>query len=87
MIKGTTKTGFKFEMDEITFDNVELFDALVEMEDGNVLMTLPKITTMLLGPEQKKKLYDHLRKDGRVSMTDLSSEIVDIFNSTKNGKN
>ena len=40
MIKGETKTGFAFELEEAVLDNMELVDALAEMqertEDGRV---------------------------------------------------
>lgn len=35
MIKGETKTGFAFELEEAVLDNMELVDALAEMQEDD----------------------------------------------------
>lgn len=87
MLKGTTKSGFCFEVDETGLDDMEFVEALAEL-DENPLM-LPKVCTTLLGKEQKAKLYDHLRNEnGKVPASDVSNAIVEIMTiageSTKN---
>ena len=87
MLKGKTESGFCFEVDETGLDDMEFVEALAELEE-NTLM-LPKVCNMLLGKEQKKKLYDHLRdENGKVPLGDVSNAIVEIMlvagESTKN---
>jgi hypothetical protein len=49
-----------------------------EVQENGTL--LPKLIKMILGDEQKKALYDHVRgEDGRVSVTAVADEIVEIF--------
>lgn len=87
MIKGETKGGFKYELDEEYLDNMELVDALAEVDDGNVL-AISKVTTLLLGKEQKQKLYDFLRKDnGAVGMKDVSNAVTEILTANQDTKN
>lgn len=87
MISGKTKSGFEYSIDSNVMDNMELLDAVAEI-DGNPL-ALSKVLKMVLGDEQRKALYDHLRQeDGRVPVKAVSEEITDIFTSSgKNGKN
>lgn len=78
-IKGKTSKGFVFEIKKSSLDNMELVDALAELDDGNVLL-ISKILTMLLGKEQKKALYDSLRTDeGNVPMEDVTQAITEIL--------
>ncbi len=78
MYKGETKTGFKFEVPKEALDNMELVDAIAELEENPLMVS--KVTKLLLGTDQRKKLYDHVRaEDGRVPSEDLSQEIAEIF--------
>lgn len=81
MIKGTTKTGFKFEIDEKTMDNMELVDAIAELEDNdNDPMNFSRLVKRLLGNDGRRRLYDHVREeDGRVPMNKIGDEIADIL--------
>ena len=79
MKKMQTSTGFKFKVDEGVLDDMELLDAISELEDNPLKIT--RVVTLLLGEKQKKALYDHVRNDnGRVPAEALSKEIVEIFN-------
>lgn len=79
MLRGTTKTGFQFEIPEENLDNMELIDALSEADQGNKL-AVSRVCELLLGKSLKKALYDHVRiSDGRVPTEALSSEILDII--------
>ena len=87
MLKGKTKSGFCFEIDETGLDDIEFVEALADLEED--ALKLPKVCNMLLGKEQKAKLYDHLRNEnGKVPVTDVSNAIVEIMSvageSTKN---
>lgn len=86
-IKGKTESGFEFEIDASVLDDMEMLDALAEVMNENPL-AFPVVCTKLLGKEQKKKLYDHLRKDGRVPVEAISAEIGSIFKELgETGKN
>lgn len=84
---GTTSKGFQFTINENTLDNMELVDALAELEDGNFLV-VSKVLTLLIGKEQKKALYDLLRReDGTVPVKDVSDAITEILQSSEELKN
>lgn len=87
MISGVTKNGFAFEIADERADNMELIDALADIDDGNIL-AVSKVLTLLLGPEQKKKIYDFVRtEDGIVSAQTVSEMIVEILAAKKETKN
>lgn len=82
MLTGTTKTGFKFAIDESATDDMELLDALVEADAGNPL-AFSQVMNRLFAPEMKKNLYDHVRnKDGRVPIKGIVEELTDILSSS-----
>lgn len=84
-MKGTTESGFKFNVTDKVLNNMELVEAIAEV-DTNPLR-LPGLLTMLLGDEQKKKLYDHVRtEDGAVPMDKVAAEVVAILHSLGEGK-
>lgn len=87
MISGVTKNGFTFEITDERADNMELIDALADIDDGK-LLAVSKVLTLLLGPEQKKKMYDFVRtEDGIVSAQTVSEMIVEILATKKETKN
>lgn len=54
MIKGKTKSGFKYEVNSDSLNDYELIEIIAEV-DVNPLL-LPKLIVKLLGVEQKDKL-------------------------------
>lgn len=83
-IKGKTSTGFNFEIDPERLDNMEFIDVLVELEDttdvGKALTANKKLIDFVLDPEQKKKLYDHVRtKKGNVPIEACTKEVMEII--------
>jgi len=85
-MKGKTSTGFEFDIEDERLDDMELVDIMAEIDENPLLM--PKLCKMLLGEEQKKRLYDHLRsKDGRVPIEATTNAIQEIFNSPGDLKN
>lgn len=90
MVKGKTTTGFEFVTDEAVFNDMEVVDAIADMQTGDesaVMVATSVLITKLLGTEQKKALYNHLRNDeGRVPIDAVSNAIVEIMTSCKNGK-
>ncbi len=80
MIKGTTKSGFQFELGDNVMNNMELVDAMAELDDGGHPFALSKVCLLLLGKEQRKKLYDHIRdEDGTVPPKAMGEEIAEII--------
>lgn len=76
----TTKSGFKTSLDPKVLDNMELVDALSQANDDGI--SIVKVANMLLGADDKRRLYDHLRTDdGRVPMEPFMAEIEEILNS------
>lgn len=82
MIKGETRTGFKFEIEDKRLNNYELLEALSEVDENPLV--LPRVIKLLLGESKAKALKNHVRDDeGFVSSEQLSDEIKDIFESQK----
>lgn len=87
-MKVTTKSGFSCEIDPSTLDNMELVDALAEMQGDDDALSVSRVVRMVLGDKNRKALYDHLRKDGRVPVGDVTQEVIEIFGALGNpGKN
>ena len=85
-MKGKTSTGFEFDIEDERLDDMELVDIMAEIDENPLLM--PKLCKMILGEEQKKRLYDHLRsEDGRVPIEATTNAIQEIFNSPGDLKN
>lgn len=77
-ITGKTKSGFAFAVEKDVVDDMELIDDLAEADDGDPL-AISKVCKRVLGADQRKRLYDHLRKDGRVPIKDVAECIIEIF--------
>lgn len=78
MIEGRTKSGFAYAIDDDNVDQ-EFLDALSEAEDGDPLK-VSKALRLLLGDEQRKKLYDHLRNDkGKVPIKNVMEAFTEIL--------
>ena len=85
-MKGKTSTGFEFDIEDERLDDMELVDIMAEIDENPLLM--PKLCKMLLGEEQKKRMYDHLRsEDGRVPIEATTNAIQEIFDSPGDLKN
>lgn len=79
MIKGTTSSGFVYELPENAIDNMELVDALAETTENNPV-AVSRVCRLFLGDSLRKRLYDHLRtSDGRVPIEALSNEMGEMF--------
>lgn len=82
------KNGLKLEMDEKVMDNMELVDVLADAADEDPL-AVSRMVKLVLGTENKKKLYDKLRtEDGRVPVAAVSDALKEIFEAFgEKGKN
>lgn len=87
-MKGTTRSGFAFEVDENAFNDMEVVDVL-SSEEMHSTYKMSFLVSRVLGEKQKKALYDHLRDaSGRVPVDAVEREMEDIFAAFGNqGKN
>lgn len=76
---GTTPSGFAFTVPASALNNMELMDMIADVE-GERPELMGKLLAMLLGKEQRAKLYDHLRTEsGIVPLTAVLQEVTAIF--------
>ena len=76
----TLNNGFTIEVDENVIDNMELVDALAEMEEDEESLGISRVAKLLLGKKQRKALYDAVRtEDGRVPVKEIDHAIGEIF--------
>ena len=86
MLTGTTSSGFNWQIEEDALDDMELLDALSEI-DGGKLDAVSAACLHLLGKEQRAALYDHRRDEkGRVRISAVSTELGEILAGMKDGK-
>lgn len=87
MLKGTTESGFEYEISDETLDDYELLEELAEIDSGN-MGKLPEVVEDILGTEQKEMLKKHIKGEyGRVSISNMLKELTQILNGNKAGKN
>ncbi len=87
MKKGKTQSGFKFEIDENVLDDMELIDAMAAAQ-GEDPTQISTVVRKLFGDEQRKRLYDHVREDGRVPVSKVADIITEVIESLgDDGKN
>lgn len=91
MINGKTETGFEFSVKKDAMNDMEVVDAIAKSSMGDKFEKLTAVSILcdkMLGSD-KKRLYDHVRKeDGRVPIDDLEKELVNILKALgEQGKN
>ena len=75
----TTKSGFTCDIDPDVLNNMELVDAMADLQAGN-RYAYPTVSLLVLGKETRAKLYDHLRNAaGRVPTKDVDRELTEIL--------
>lgn len=86
MRKGTTKTGFEYTFDETRLDDMRFVDVMAVVLDDKAkefdqISATSKLVEMLLGKDQKEKLYDHIAKDydGRVPLGAFKQALEEIM--------
>lgn len=81
MIKGKTKSGFNYHIDENILQDYELLEAIAETEKNPIFIT--KVVRILLG-DDTDRLKEHVRdENGRVSIEKMNVEITEIFEAQK----
>lgn len=76
------ESGFEADIDESLKDNMELVDILAAMDDGSTpaAFAMSRLCNIVLGKQQKKALYDHLREENGVVPTGkVEKAIAEIF--------
>lgn len=79
---GKTSTGFEYVITDEALNDAELLDILIEADEGNAI-SMHRAIGKLLGADQKKKLYEHLRNEKGIvpimGERSLYSEINEIM--------
>lgn len=91
MIKGKTKSGFKYELDERIKSDWRVLEAITdtESEDASVMMRgIKDLANLLLG-DNKQKLFEHISKknDGFVPSESVIAELTEILSTESSLKN
>lgn len=74
-----TDTGFEVDLDIELLDDMELFDTIIEIDEGKY-ENIPKFLRKILSEKDIKRLYDHVRlESGRVPASKVALEIGNIF--------
>lgn len=78
-MKGKTSTGFKYEIPDEALDDMEVLDALIDLDVGEP-SGIKRAMVGLIGEDGKKALYEHCRQEnGRVSAQLVISELKEIL--------
>lgn len=86
MTKGTTKSGFSYEISDDVVNDWELLEMLSDMDD-NIMVVVP-FAKKILGTDQYNKLKLFCKNENGTVQTDKMSEtIIEIFTSQKELKN
>lgn len=79
-IKGTTISGFDYEIDKDATDDYDLLIALRKMDDDGSFWQIDKCLEILFGKEQKEAYLEYLRKkDGRAKTTVIGDDLGGVF--------
>lgn len=79
--------GAEINIDEKDLGNMELLDELVAVDEGDTT-ALTHIFRLIMSKEDKKKLYDALREEGRVPVAKVVVALKELFDKLgEQGKN
>ena len=76
MLKGITKSGFEYEVEDKALDSWELLESLVEVDEGNV-GAIVKVARQLLDKRQLDKLKNHC-KDPDTSCVSKNKMFIEL---------
>ncbi len=82
-IKGTTATGFKYNINTDCLEDFYLLEDLGRAQSGDI-MALSSVLSRMLGDEQKKALLKHCEDEqGRAVLRRVGDEVAAIFAGAK----
>lgn len=86
--QGELANGFKWKVDDIVLDDMELLESLQKAQSDEPL-EIVTVINKILGEDQKKSLYDQIRgKDGRVPIDEATNCVLELFEALgEDGKN
>lgn len=91
MFKGTTKSGYKFEIDERVKDDWRLLQAIAdsESEDASIqIKGVSDLVNLFIGPNKTEFMkYISDNNGGFIPRTAVIAEITDMINSLNELKN
>jgi hypothetical protein len=71
--------GFEADVDETAANDIEFLDALTDMQDGDPT-GMSRLIGMLLGKDNKKRLYDVVRDEtGRASVDAVGAQLTELL--------
>ena len=73
-----TSSGFELDIDEAVMDDMEVLELVYAIDDKD-LKAYMALIRKIMPEEDKKRLYEHLRVDGRVPIESFSAELTDIM--------
>lgn len=86
MITGKTTSGFEFAFEPTVMDDMRLVDTMAVILSPGVskseaLAANSKAAVLILGPEQKAALYEHIGRlhEGRVPVAAFAAELGEIM--------
>lgn len=91
-MKGKTKSGFKFDIDERIFDDWYFLEAIAKADNSEnpsaMLAGTVELVNLMFG-DDKTKLLEHIKSknDGFAPQEVVKAEILDIIEQSKNLKN
>ena len=91
-MKITTKTGFKFDLDERIIDDWRVVKAMGRADDTEnpteMLAGTIELVSLIFGKDETR-LVEHIRKknDGYAPMEALKDELLSVFEKAKAAKN
>ena len=87
MLKGTTSTGFEFEISDATLNDWRLLEHIADMEEGDDFAVVRLARVLLSDNDQYKRLMEHCTVEGRVERNKVTDEIIEIMKSGNEVKN
>lgn len=78
-MKGTTKSGFAYEIPDSVGDDYEVLELVTRLQKNDIL-AIAELVNHVFGTDQKDAFKEHCRgEDGRVSTERMMTEFFEIF--------
>lgn len=77
--------GFEVEIPDERLDDWEVLETIDELDENPERAA--RLTKLLLGEDDYKRLKEHCKVDGKVSMTSMMEALNEILNANNKSKN